>query len=43
MAAAIGEDIFLNVDKLMQAFTMFDKVRDEAIACGVGQEWQNRR
>jgi len=25
MAAAIGEEIFLNVDKLMQAFNMFDK------------------
>lgn len=26
MAAALGEDIYLNEDKLKQAFNMFDKV-----------------
>ena len=26
VAAALGEDVYLNSDKLMQAFNMFDKV-----------------
>ncbi|MDR3549320.1 MAG: hypothetical protein P4M11_13835 [Candidatus Pacebacteria bacterium] len=42
LAAAIGEDVYLNKDKLLQAFNMFDKVASVKRTHMVGQEREDR-
>lgn len=40
LAAAIGEEVYLNKGKLKQAFNMFDKVQE---LIRIGSKWKDRR